>query len=46
MPNETVLKEELAFYFVLELRFMLVALSSFRLLIRDLNKARISEEHH
>jgi hypothetical protein len=31
MPNETVLKEELAFYFVLGLWFMLVALSSSRL---------------
>jgi hypothetical protein len=31
MPNETVLKEELTFYFALGLRFMLVALSSSRL---------------
>jgi hypothetical protein len=31
LPNETVLKEELAFYFVLGLKFMLVALSSSRL---------------
>jgi hypothetical protein len=31
MPNETVLKEELAFYFVLRLRIMFVALSSSRL---------------
>jgi hypothetical protein len=31
MPNETVLNEELAFYFVLGLRFVLVTLSSSRL---------------
>jgi hypothetical protein len=31
MPNVTVLKKELEFYFVLGLRFMLVALSSSRL---------------
>jgi hypothetical protein len=31
MPNETFLKEELAHYFILGLRFMLVSLSSSRL---------------
>jgi hypothetical protein len=36
VERETVLKEELAFYFVLELRFMLVTLSSSRLTRRYL----------
>jgi hypothetical protein len=53
MPKETVLKEELAFYFLLGLRFIVVALSSSRLtrgylricMIRNLNKS-VSEEHH